>query len=234
MNILPKLEVPTYDVVIPSTKKEVTIRPFLVKEEKILMVAQESNSTKQVLNAMKDIITACTFSKVDANTLTSYDVEYLFLQLRAISVGETADLKFKCSECAAETEATINLKEIEIWRPSSAVDSTIQLTDAVGITLKSLSLEDMSRIDGNDENDITENIALVIESIFDENTVYLAKDSSKEDLHSFINTLTHNQLEKIQHFLNNQPKLSYVHKFDCASCAHKNESTLEGIQSFFT
>jgi hypothetical protein len=234
MNTLPQLEVPTYNVVIPSTKAEVSIRPFLVKEEKILMMAQESNNTKQVLSAMKDIINACTFNKVDSNALTSYDVEYLFLQLRAISVGETADLKFKCEECGAESEATINLKEIEVWRPAKPAESTIQLTDAVGITLKSLSLADMSNIDSNDENDITENIAMVIESIFDENTVYLAKDSSKEELHNFINTLTHGQLEKIQEFLNDQPKLSYVHKFDCASCAHKNELTLEGIQSFFT
>jgi transcription elongation factor Elf1 len=229
---LPKLESPKYEVVIPSTKKLYEIRPFLVKEEKILMIAQESNNTAQIVKAMKEIISACSFDKIKVNELTSYDVEYLFLQLRAISVGETADVKFKCSECGHENEVTINLKEVDVKYPEKEVSNKIQLSDTIGIMLKPLSLSDMSKIKEN--ADIVETITLVIESIYDEDSVYNSKDSSKKELYEFVESLNHTQIEKIQEYLTNQPKLSYEVKFVCSECGHENTITLEGIQSFFT
>ena len=99
MNTLPKLETPTYSAVLPSTGEQVEYRPFLVKEEKILMIAQESNDNSAMMKALKNIIKACTFNKVNPSKCTTYDIEYLFLKLRAVSVGETAELQFKCEEC---------------------------------------------------------------------------------------------------------------------------------------
>ena len=229
---LPKLESPKYEVVIPSTKKLHEIRPFLVKEEKILMIAQESNNTAQIVKAMKEIISACSFNKIKVNELTSYDVEYLFLQLRAISVGETTDVKFKCSECGHENEVTINLKEIEVKYPEKEISNKIQLSDTIGIVLKPLSLSDMSKI--KEDSDIVDSIAIVIDSIYDDDNVYDAKESSKKELYEFVESLNHTQIEKIQEYLTNQPKLSCEVKFACSECGHENTITLEGIQSFFT
>lgn len=232
MNTLPKLETTKYEVVVPSTGQEVEIRPFLVKEEKLLLVAQESNNAKQIVKVMQDIIQTCSFGKLNPGELTSYDVEYLFLRLRAISVGETAELKFKCEECGVENEVEINLTEVEIEYPKEKISNKIQLTDEVGVVLKPLTLEVMGNID--DDSDIIESIASIIDNVYDENNVYPAKDTTKKELNEFIESLNHSQIEMIQKYLTNQPKLVHTIEYKCIKCGHINTIKLEGLQSFFT
>ena len=132
MSILPKLETAKYDVVVPSSGQEAQIRPFLVKEEKLLLLAQESKNAKQIVRTMQEIISACSFDTINTSELTSYDIEYLFLRLRAVSVGETADLKFKCEKDGVENDVQINLMDIEVKYPEKKISNVSTSTYNIG------------------------------------------------------------------------------------------------------
>ena len=232
MSILPKLETAKYDVVVPSTGLEVQIRPFLVKEEKLLLLAQESKNAKQIVRTMQEIISACSFDTINTSELTSYDIEYLFLRLRAVSVGETADLKFKCEKDGVENDVQINLMDVEVKYPEKKVSNRIALTDDIGVVLKPMSLDTMALVDASE--DIIKNICVIIDSVYDADNVYPAKDTPEKDLREFIESLNHHQIEMIQEYLTNQPKLSHTIEFKCVECGHTNTVVLEGLQSFFT
>jgi hypothetical protein len=234
---LPVIETPTYKVVIPSTKKEIEMRPFLVKEEKVLMIAQESGDTKQILTAIKKIIRACSFDKIVPNDLTTYDLEYLFIQLRAKSVGETSTLVFKCEECGKEHTAEIDISTIEVTYPEKEPISKIEITDKVGMVLKPMALRDMVELtEDSTEADITAALASTIDYIYDDEEIYNSKDVPRNELYGFIDNLSHKHLEIMQAFMEAQPKLSYTYEWTCEddNCKHKNKIVLEGIRSFFT
>lgn len=235
MNTLPKLETPTYSTVMPSTGDKVDYRPFLVKEEKILMIAQESNDNGAMLKALKNIIKACTFDKVNPNVCTTYDIEYLFLKLRAASVGETAELQFKCEECGEYNKVEVNLNDIEVVYPEKKPETDIKLTENVGIKLKEVEVNDIETLSDitNPEN-FSKAIAAVIDVIYDEENVYKVKDTNPKEVLEFIDNLSHTHLEKIQDFIENQPMLKHTVEFKCVKCGHENKIELVGLQSFFT
>jgi DNA-directed RNA polymerase subunit M/transcription elongation factor TFIIS len=227
---LPVLEAPKYSLVVPSTKKKLQYRPFLVKEEKILMIAQESTDASQIEESIKDIIRACTFEKIDVDSLTTYDLEYILLKLREKSVGESSKFFLTCKECDAKNEVTVNLNDVAVDFPETVPDSTIELSKGVGITLSPVSIKRLGNIDKSDINSV---IATVIETIYDEDNVYSVNNVSKEELYTFIDSFTHKNLEEIQNFIKNQPTLKHTVNFKCSECGHENTYTLEGIQSFF-
>jgi len=232
---LPILEAAKYTTVVPSTNETIEFRPFLVKEEKILMLAQESDDPSQIIGSLKQIIEACTNGVVEPSALTTYDLEYLFLQLRAKSVGETSDIISKCQECEAENPVEINLSDITVKFPEEELNNKIELTDTVGIILRPISIgksEELSKLDAT-EDALTRSIAACIESIYDSNGVYIADDTSEKEMGQFIDSLTHDQLHKIQHYIENQPELKEVLKFKCKKCGHANEVTISGLSSFF-
>jgi len=233
---LPKLETPKYNLNIPSTKAKVSYRPFLVKEEKILLLAQESNDESAQFDAIKEIIEACTFGKVSADDLTSYDIEYIFLKLRSKSVGETSNINIKCSSCEAANPIQINLEDIKVTYPEKEVNNKIMLTDSIGIIAKPLSTSDISKISklGDDQGELlTATLSNSIESIFDAENVYPMADAKKEEIEEFINSLNRSQITKIEEYIGNVPKLQELVKFTCLKCKAKNEIMLEGVQSFF-
>jgi DNA-directed RNA polymerase subunit M/transcription elongation factor TFIIS len=231
---LPKLENPTYEVKVPSLGRRVEFRPFLVKEEKILMMAQESKDEKKILKTVKDIISACSFNKLNPNECTTSDLEYLFLQLRAKSIGENVTVNIKCSECENYEKHKINLEEITLSQTED-LDNTIEITDAIGIVLKTISMEDAERINKKDtEKAFNQTIIYSIESIYDADNVYPASESSEKELTDFIDSLSHKHLEKIQKFIQNVPTLRHVCEFKCSKCGHENKTVLEGIESFFS
>lgn len=232
---LPILEAAKYTTVVPSTQETIEFRPFLVKEEKILMLAQESSDSSQIIGALKQIIEACTFDEVDANKLTTYDLEYLFLQLRAKSVGETSDVMLKCAECEASNPIVIKLSDITVDFTKAAKDNKIELTDSIGIILRPISVgksEELSKLGAN-EDSFNRSISACIESIYDSNGEYIADDTSEKEMGQFIDSLTHDQLHKIQLYIENQPELKEVVKFKCKKCGHDNEFTVSGLSSFF-
>ena len=234
MNTLPKLETPTYSVVLPSTGEQVEYRPFLVKEEKILMIAQESNDNSAMMKALKNIIKACTFNKVNPSKCTTYDIEYLFLKLRAVSVGETAELQFKCEECGEYNTVEINLNDIELVYPDENPETDIKLTENVGIKLKPVSVDDVETLsDINNPKNFTKAIAAVIDVIYDQENVYKVSDTSEKEVLEFIDNLSHTHLEKIQGFIEKQPQLKYTVEYTCSKCGHENKVELIGMQSFF-
>lgn len=228
---LPVLNTPTYTIKLPSTGKDIEYRPFLVKEEKILMIAQESKDQKQVMKAMRDIISSCTFGKVNADDCTVYDIEYLFLQLRSKSVGEIANVKIRCSKCGEYTPVEINLDEVGVIYPKEKIDPNIKLTDTVGIKLRPMQFRDAMKIQS--DKDISGTIATVIESIYDSDNVYDIQSISKKELDAFIDSMNRKQLESIQKFIENQPRVQHIIEFDCEKCGHKNRHVLTGLASFF-
>jgi len=235
---LPILETPKYTVTIPSTKKSVEYRPYLVKEEKILMLAVESEDEKQMIAAVKDIIRACTFEKLNPDDLTTVDLEYVFLKLRSKSIGETASVSLKCQtpECNGSVNADINLDSIEPTSISNGSTNRIQLTDKVGMTLRPVTVRALSRLTGENKSkseQVTQLVISSIESIFDENAVYRAEDHTVEELTKFIDSLSTPHLQKIQAYVESLPRLSKDLEYTCPKCKIKHKITLTGLQSFF-
>jgi len=239
---LPIIETPKYEVQIPSTGKVVSYRPYLVREEKILMVALESQDGKQALAAIKDVIKACTFEAIDPNKLTLFDLEYVFLKLRAKSVGETTDVRLRCEKCETYTDNTINLDQIELlWPNGKKEDKTVKLTDKIGLTLQYVTIEKMGNLNLDIKTNVdkmnvmSDMIAASIESIYDENKIYPTIETSRAELDKFIDTLNRTQLDAIEKFLSNMPRLEKKIDFVCSKkeCNHANSIVLTGLQSFF-
>jgi len=245
MMTLPAITAPIYEIKIRSTKKSVEYRSYLVKEEKILMMAAESNDNRQALRAMKDIVRACTFNKIDVDKLTLFDIEYIFLKLRAKSVGETARIKLRCEKCETYTDNSIDLDKIEIEFPQEGdenyQDKNIKLTESVGVILQYISVERMSKfnLDPESENDklnvLNDLMIASIESVYDADKVYNSNDCSREELVKFVDSMNRNQVEKIERFISTTPKVQKTVKFKCCKleCGHENSITLMGLQSFF-
>ena len=232
---LPILESSKYTATIPSTGKIVEYRRFLVKEEKILLIAQESNDSTQMFSAMKEIIRACTFEKLDINTITSYDLEYIFLKLRSKSIGENTEINLDCSECKTPNPVSIIIDEIEVKIDPKA-SKTVMLTETVGINLRHIRVKDMALLadDKKPQSEIINNVVMAsIESIFDADNVYPGDKSTPAELTTFINSLTRVQMSKIESFIESTPKVQKDVSFKCTHCAHDNTINISGTQSFF-
>lgn len=235
---LPQLNNARYEVVIPSTGQTVTYRPYLVKEEKVLMMAMESNDTKMIMNATSDVIKACVFEDLNLDTLAMFDIETLFIALRSKSVGETVDLSVKCEHCDSRNDRTISFDDIQ----APVVDNennTIMVTEDVGITLRYPSFTDINSIKGGSEESIEGAFDLVtrcITTIFDEDGVYDTKNETKKSIIDFVESLNTEQFVKLSNFFQTMPALTYNMEFECSSalCRKENKQELRGLQSFFT
>ncbi len=228
---LPVLETPKYSLVVPSTKKKIQYRPFLVKEEKILMIAQEAEDEGQILNAIRDIIVSCTFDKFDPNKNTSYDMEYIFLKLRSKSVGEKIELSIQCNECSTPNNVTVNLNDVQIKYPEKEPSSTIELTKDVGITLKPISMNEA--IEVQKDTTLERSIRAVIDTVYDSSNVYQLENFTDQEVVDFIDSFSHSSLEKIEEYILSQPILEHTIKFKCSNCGTENEEVLSGLESFF-
>lgn len=238
---LPQVNASRYTMVIPSTGKQIEYRPFLVKEEKLLMVALESKDNKLIMRTLKDVISNCTFEEIDANNLANFDLEYMFLQLRSKSVGETAKIAIKCESCDHSANHNVNLEEITMDVPEK--DKVVMLTDEVGLEMKYPSVSTMESLDmGNPEELSAEEqldytsalILLCIDNIFDKDDVHSSDDYKESELIEFVEGLNSVQFKKVTDFFNDMPALTHNLKWDCKECGHSNDIELRGLQSFFT
>ena len=233
---LPKLNSVKYDLYLPGLGKTVQFRPYLVKEEKILMMALESQDQKQILNAVVDIIDACVYDDINVKKLAVFDVELLFITLRSKSVGEGVEVNMKCSECETENPVSIALDEINVPEVDND-NKTVMITDNVGITLRFPSFQDVQK-QKPEEMDTMEGIlkllAACIETIFDAEEVHDTKDLKQSEVLEFIEQMNNTQFQLISSFFNDMPSLKSLVKFKCVNCKHDNEVELRGIQSFFT
>jgi len=233
---LPVINVPTYVVPVPSTKDKITFRPFLVKEEKILLLALEDGGDESIARAIKQIIHNCTFEKVDVESLATFDLEFVFLRIRAKSVGEMAKVQVLCED-DGETfvEAEVPLEEIEVNFPKGHTNN-IKLTDEIGVILNYPDMAELYK--GVQEGQTTIDFSLdmiskSIQQIFDGETVHERADFSDKELITFLESLTSAQFTKLQDFFETMPRLSYEVEVTNPNTKKKNKVTLEGLNSFF-
>lgn len=237
---LPQVNASKYEATIPSTGQVIEFRPFLVKEEKLLMVALESKDDKLIVRTMKDVLSSCIYSDVDINTLTTFDLEELFLRLRAKSVGEKVELKLKCEECDYENPQVVDLDELGV-KINEERNNVVMINDEVGIEFKYPSLTDLEGLNVVKEGDtkgqlkaMTQLIIKSIKSIFDNDNVYPAVDQTDEELENFIDALNSSQFKEISEWLGDIPSLVHNIEYSCNKCGHENSLELRGLQSFFT
>ena len=235
---LPKLsnDRPIYEMVIPSTKETVKYRPFLVKEQKSLLVAFESQDQKQILNSMLVCIESCV-PGVDVKKLATFDVDYMFTQVRSKSVGETSTVLSACTECNEENEVKINLADIVV-NTDGLKSEVIPINDDVSVEMKYPTYEDtlsytQREISNNAADNLFNSIATCINSVQTKEENILLKHEPKEEVETFINSLTNQQLEKITGFVDNIPTLIHEQKYNCSKCGHENNLSMKGLQDFF-
>ena len=233
--MLPKLnDTPKYQLTIPSSGKKVKYRPYLVKEEKILLTAVEMGNFTTMINAIVDTIKACVQEDVKVDDLSTFDIEYMFLKIRGKSVGENINIKGGCTECSAQNDISINIDDINIEK--SKQDKKVQLTDQVSLILKYPSYTDISSSMNNDDEDLNfafEMSLNVIDSIQTENENIKASDVERSELRDFVESMSSAQYAKITNFISEMPSLKHEVKFKCTSCEADNTIVLEGINDFF-
>jgi hypothetical protein len=238
---LPKLDVPTYEIELPISKKTIKYRPFLVKEQKNLLMALESNESSTIQQNVRDILNNCTLTEgINIDKLPIIDVEYYFINLRSKSVGEIVETRYRCNNeveekvCGNIMEASVNLQNIQPYREEE-VSPEIQLTDKIMIKMKypefgiikdSLNMEDITEVTFN-------LISESIEHIFDGDQFYYAHEAEPGEMLEFVEGLNQAQFEKVEHFFNNLPKLKETVEMTCSKCGFYHKIDVEGLENFF-
>lgn len=234
---LPKINaLPKYKIEIPSTGQHYDYRPFLTKEQKVLLIALETQDEKQILSAITNTIEACV-DNIDMNALTTFDVEYIFTQIRSKSVGERSNIGIKCSSCEELNEVTLNIEEIKIEVPDKK-NSVIRLNDEYTLKMKFPNYVHMLNNDRlkNSKSATGMLIELIIgclDSLKSEDENVNFKDEPIEEIEAFVDSLTSDQFNAIMEFVNNIPKLKHTLNFTCESCKTENTRELIGINDFF-
>ena len=236
---LPKLTVPEYEAILPSTEKVIKYRPFLVKEEKLLFTAQESGE-EAVLPAVKQIIKNCVQGELDIDNMPLFDIEFLFLRLRAKSVGEEVTLGLKpwgCPQnngelCEFTTEVSVNLEEIKCVKDKKHT-SKIMLDDNIGIMMKYPDISQMNIKETENDAMGMKIIKNSINMIFTEEETHERGSFTEKELDDFVDSLNTKQLDKIRNFFETMPTLKHTVKYKCGTCKEEKETTVQGLQSFF-
>jgi T4 bacteriophage base plate protein len=238
---LPKLDVPTYEIVLPVSKKKIKYRPFLVKEQRNLLMAMEASEANTIQQAVKDILYNCTLTEgIDIDKLPIIDVEFYFINLRAKSVGEVVESKYKCNNevdgkvCGNIMEKDINLMNVKVTQDKEVSDE-IQLDPKIAIKLKypEFSIVENS-LQYDDINEVTFNmVAQSIEYIYDGEQFYYAAESQPGEMLEFVEGMNQEQFAKVEEFFNNLPKLKETIEMDCSKCGFHHKIDVEGLESFF-
>ena len=236
---LPKISTPTYEVELPSTGETIQYRPFLVKEEKVLVIALESEDTKQITNAIKTVIKNCILTKgIKVETLPTFDIEYLFLNIRGKSVGEEIDVNVICPDDEqTTTTVSINLDDIKVQK-NEEHSNKIKVDKNIMMEMKYPSLEQFikNNFDFSDSNAMDQSFELIascIDKIYTEDEVWSAADVTKKELNEFLEQMNSSQFKEIEKFFETMPKLSHKVKVANPKTGVESEVVLEGLASFF-
>ena len=231
---LPVINTPTYELTVPSTKDKLVYRPFLVKEEKILLMAMEEDSETQLNRALKQVVNNCTFQKVKVDKLPLFDLEYIFLRIRAKSVGEVAKLKLLCEddgETYADIEIDLESVEVEFKEDHT---TKIEITDEIGIVMSYPTFEYLDfNVESSDINKLFDIIANSIHQIYEGETVHERTDFNKKELKTFLESLTSEQFQKVQNFFETMPRLRHTLEVEHPKTKVTNTVVLEGLNAFF-
>lgn len=255
---LPKLEYPIYKLNLPSNGMQLSYRPFTVGEEKIVLTALEGDDIDEITNAVKELISVCTFNKIDPERMPMYDIEYLFLYIRIKSIGPNVEIAYRVNDCPnkpkddenKKCDKTINvgidLSSIEVMHEDetgedvifkhSDTTKTIAVNDTVGVKLRHPRIEDAMRYDKSENSvDAINNLILsCIEQVYDDETVYTREEFSDIELEEFFNQFTATQKLPFIKYISNLPKLKHVATLKCKECGFSEDILYEGLQSFFT
>ena len=234
---LPKLNTPTYELEVPSTDEKIKYRPFLVKEEKILMIAMESKDNGQIINAVKEIVSECTFNKLDIASIPMFDVEYIFLNIRAKSVGEVSKLKLLCpDDKKTYADVEVDLSEVKVQVDGEHTNK-IELTDDMGMIMTYPTIDSFQEggIQTINAGNMLEVVGSCILQIYEEKgeKVYQAKDQTKKELTEFIESMNSGQFKKVQVFFDTMPKLKHTIKVKNPKTKKSSDVTLTGLNDFF-
>lgn len=234
---LPKVNTPTYELTLPSTGERVAYRPYLVKEEKIIMLAAESTDEKQMVRAVKDVIASCTNGDIDTNKITMFDLEYLFTQLRAKSVGESSDIKVKCAECEKNNDVSVNLGDITVNVPEESHKGTVKkITEDISVLLQYPIVDTvLESYQGKSEIDTAfDLIASCIDTIYQGDEAFDVSEASKDEVIEFVESLSTHQFQDIYEFVDTMPSACLDVQFKCVHCGHDNDITIKGLVNFFS
>ena len=234
---LPKLTTPEYDLVIPSTGKEIKYRPLLVKEEKVLLIAMESEDEKQINNAVMNLVKECTFGAINDLETPMFDIEYIFLKIRSKSVGEIITLSVLCPDDEkTRVSYKLNLDEVEV-QMSDDHTNIVELTDEIKLIMKYPTMMDITQTKTDDKKSDIEQVFDVLKSCIAEvhhgDDITNIVDVSRKDLDEFFESMTQKQFELLQEFFNTMPKLRHVIEVKNPKTKKKNEILLEGLGDFF-
>ena len=238
---LPKIDVPVYELDLPVSKKHIRFRPFLVKEQKNLLMAYEADDAETINNNIRQILSNCLLSeKIDIDDLPIVDIEFFFINLRARSVGEVVDAKYRCNaevdgkECGNIMDTKVNILDINI-KQNETVSDIISITPNISIKMKYPTLQTVKNAASvSNDNDLALGmVADSIDCIYDGEQCYYANESTREELLEFVGSLNSSQFAKIEEFFDNLPKLDKNIEVKCSKCGFNHKIYFEGLESFF-
>lgn len=230
---LPRLDAPQYELTLHNGDN-IKFRPFLVKEQKLLLMAMEEDDQKHILNAMKQIISNCVYDQVDVNKLPLFEIENLFIRLREKSVGEQLDLRLKCTdeECGGLTPVVLDLREIK-YDVDAIPTTVLKVSENVVLRMRFPTLNNLDDIENlEDVEDNFKFLASCIESIEADGNIYDLETTSKEEVQNFIESMTVEQFEMLKGFFVNMPKLTKELEYSCVKCGKEQKRVISGVQSF--
>jgi hypothetical protein len=222
---LPTIAVPEYSLILPSTEKEIKYRPFLVKEEKLLLIAMESEEATQITTATKNVIKNCVFGDFNVEELPTFDIEYIFLWLRGKAKGEVLDLQYNCPQCKNVVTIKFNIEDVKIKKTEGHTNK-IELTDKLGVVLKYPNMDLQQKIESlsseeHEINKIFKSVLYCVDYIYDDKEMYSSKDHTFDEMEKFLDSLTDTQFQKISSFFETMPKLSHNVQLHCKNKVNK-------------
>ena len=238
---LPKISTPTYELVLPSTGKKVKYRPFLVKEEKVLIMALESEDQKQITNAIRDVLSSCILTRgIKIDKLATFDIEYLFLNVRAKSVGETVEVNVTCPDDGqTQVLVEIDIDSIKVQKDSNH-SNIVKLDDTLSLQMNYPSLNQFIETNfdiGSEKSEVDQSLDVImscINQVYTEEEAWDASECTKKELREFVEQMNSKQFKKLEEFFNTMPKLSHTLKVTNPNTDVENEVVLEGLASFFS
>ena len=225
---LPTIAVPTFDVEVYSTKETVEMRPFLVKEEKLLIMASESGDRENMIRSMQQVINSCSNGKIEAEKLPFFDLQSIFIKLRSQSIGNESEFNLICGECGHKTPTTLNLDDIKL-NISPEHTNKIMITDDIGVIMKYPT----SDILANEDMPIFDLVVSCVDKIFTQDEIHDSSDYTTEEMEDYVDKLTSDQFEKIVEFFITAPKMFHNIEYTCPKCQAENTVVIDGVENFF-
>ncbi len=229
---LPKLETPTYELILPSTNKKLKYRPFLVKEHKVLLTMSEA-SEDEVARIVKELVDVCTFNQLKIEDVPHFDIEYIFMMLRAKSISEQVEVVITCANCGEKYDSSFNIEDIVVEK-NEKISDKVMITELIGVQLRYPNFTNVIKVfDSDDIKHIFDLIKSCIVGVFDSENFYDIKEQTDKEINDFLESLTKEQFDKIEQFFVDSPKIVQKIESDCPHCQHHNFSRIQGLQNFF-